>query len=97
MEAYCYYLKENDTVKYYLTGDYLMGIACNTFPEVFKTLDRVPLNNVQAMDLMRHLSDEYCEEKYLEYIKGGFFQKLTRHGKDYSGNSVYAKILSWWL
>jgi len=96
MEAYYYYLKGNDSIKYYLTTDYLIGIACNTFPEVERKLDMVPLNNVQAMDLMRHLNDEYDEEKYKEYIRGGFFQKLTRHGKDYADNSVYAKILGWW-
>ncbi|MFG6367364.1 MAG: capsular polysaccharide synthesis protein [Lachnospiraceae bacterium] len=37
MDAYFYYFQHYDKIKYYLMTDYLIGIACNMLPDIYKT------------------------------------------------------------
>lgn len=93
MEAYFYYFKHYDRIKYYLTTDYLIGIACNLFPDICSRLNRIPYNNINAMVLGRHLEEPYDAESYREYTENTFIQKLTWHGDGYREDSVYQYII----
>lgn len=93
MEAYFYYFKHYDRIKYYLTTDYLIGIACNLFPDICGRLNQIPYNNIKAMVLGRHLDEPYDEESYKEYTEDTFIQKLTWHGDGYREDSVYRYII----
>lgn len=93
MEAYFYYFKHYDRVKYYLTTDYLIGIACNLFPDICSRLNQIPYNNINAMVLGRHLEEPYEVKSYREYTKDTFIQKLTWHGDGYREDSVYQYII----
>ena len=77
MEAYYYYFAHYDKALYYLMTDYLIGIACNLFPQIESSMRKIPVNNISAMEMMRHLTEAYDESKYKEYTDGSFFQKLT--------------------
>lgn len=93
MEAYFYYFRHYDRIKHYLTTDYLIGIACNLFPDICGKLNRIPYNNIKAMVLGRHLDELYDEECYREYTEDTFIQKLTWHGDAYQENSIYQYII----
>lgn len=93
MEAYFYYFMHYDRIKYYLTTDYLIGIACNCFPDICSRLNQIPYNNIKAMVLGRHLKESYDAESYREYTEGTFIQKLTWHGDGYREDSVYQYII----
>lgn len=77
MEAYFYFYEKYDRALYYLMTDYLIGIACNQFTEIEECMRRIPINNISAMEMMRHLAEPYDADKYKEYTQGSFFQKLT--------------------
>jgi hypothetical protein len=77
MESFFYYFSIHDKIKYYFMVDYLIAIACNTFPEVEKQLKAVPYNNEGAQELVRHLMEPYNERQMKEYIKNTSVQKLT--------------------
>ena len=77
MEAYYYYFAHYDKALYYLMTDYLIGIACNLFPQIESSMRKIPVNNISAMEMMRHLTEAYDESRYKEYTDGSFFQKLT--------------------
>lgn len=93
MEAYFYYFQNYDRIKYYLTKDYLIGIACNLFPDICSRLNRIPYNNIKAMVLGRHLDEQYEADNYREYTEDTFIQKLTWHGDGYREDSVYQYII----
>jgi len=93
MEAYFYYFKHYDRIKYYLTTDYLIGIACNLFPDICSRLNQIPYNNIKAMVLGRHLKEPYDAKSYGEYTEDTFIQKLTWHGDKYQKDSVYQYII----
>ena len=94
MEAYFYYFQHHDTIKYYLTTDYLIGIACNMFPEICNKLNGIPYNNIGAMELGKHLEEPYNEQDYRKYIENTFIQKLTWHGESYTEDSIYCHIVN---
>lgn len=75
-EAYVWYFL-NYVKRYYLTVDYFISIASNTFSEVEKALNEIPYNNESALELSRHLQEPYCEERWHAYIGNSFVQKLT--------------------
>lgn len=93
MEAYFYYFRHYDKIKYYLMTDYLIGIACNMFPEICNKLNVIPHNNIGAMELGKHLKEPYNEHDYRKYTENTFIQKLTRHGKSYAEDSIYVHII----
>lgn len=97
MEAFFYFYKKNDTIPYYLMIDYLTAIASNEIKEVENKLNSVPCNNIKALELAKHLNESFDYDNYLEYTSGGFIQKLTRHGKSYSENSIYQYIVNKYL
>lgn len=57
--------------------DYIISIACNTFPEIEKQLKEVPYNNEGASELAKHLQEKFDREKYENYIKDTVIQKLS--------------------
>ena len=93
MEAYFYYFENYDRIRYYLMTDYLIGIACNLFPDICSRLNQISYNNLKAMVLGRHLEEPYSADSYREYTEGTFIQKLTWHGAGYQENSVYQHII----
>lgn len=93
MEAYFYYFKHYDRIKYYLTTDYLIGIACNLFPDICSRLNQIPHNNINAMVLGRHLQEPYEVKSYRKYTEDTFIQKLTWHGDGYREDSIYQYII----
>lgn len=78
MEAFFYYFKKNNKLKYYMTSDYLLAIAINIFPQIRKQLLNIPFNNVRQQDIRIHCYDKYTEEKYQEYTLGNFVTSLDR-------------------
>lgn len=97
MEAFYYYFSVYDKVKYYYTIDYFIAICSNLFGEVLEQFGQIPYNNEPAAGLIRHLGESYSEEKFREYCRGSFLQKLSRHSYNYSTDSIYAHILEKYL
>ena len=77
MEAFFYYYTKNDSIKYYLTVDYIIAIACNTFSEVEAKLKSVPYNNEDALELGKHLLEPYSPDKWEMYIGKAQIHKLS--------------------
>lgn len=92
-EAHEYFWKNYDCAPYYLITDYFISIACNNYQKICDMLKVIPTNNILAMELGKHLAEDYSEDKYKEYTKNTFFQKLSWHGKGYSEESFYQKIV----
>lgn len=78
MEAFFYYFKKNNKLKYYMTSDYFISIATNIFPQVREQLSKIPFNNIRLQDVRSHCYDKYTEEKYQEYTLGNFIISLDR-------------------
>lgn len=78
MEAFFYYFKKNEKLKYYLTSDYFISIATHIFPKIREELLKIPFNNVRLQDIRLHCTDIYTEEKYREYTLGTFIVSLER-------------------
>ena len=85
MESFFYYFSVHDRIRYYFMVDYIIAIACNTFPEVEKQLKAVPYNNEGAQELVKHLWEPYDEGQMEEYIKNTSVQKLTYKFEDRKG------------
>ena len=85
MESFFYYFSVHDRIRYYFMVDYIIAIACNTFPEVEKQLKAVPYNNEGAQELVKHLWEPYDEGQMEEYIKNTSVQKLTYKFEDKEG------------
>ena len=85
MESFFYYFSVHDRIRYYFMVDYIIAIACNTFPEVEKQLKAVPYNNEGAQELVKHLWEPYDEGQMEEYIKNTSVQKLTYKLEDREG------------
>ncbi len=97
MEAFYYYFSIYEKVKYYFTMDYFVAICCNLFGEVLKQFEKIPYNNNTAVELNRHLDETYLENKFHDYCKGTFLQKLNWHRDDYAEDSVYTHIVKKYL
>jgi len=94
--AFYFYYSIYDNIKYYLTVDYIIAIACNMFSEVEKELEAIPYNNEYALELCKHLTENIDEKTYLDYVSKSSIQKLT-YKLDWKGrereNTVYSKII----
>lgn len=77
MEAFFYYYTKNDSIKYYLTVDYIIAIACNTFPGIEAKLKAVPYNNEDALELGKHLLEPFFVDKWETYIGKAQIHKLS--------------------
>lgn len=77
MESFFYYFLSHDKIRYYFMVDYVIAIACNTFPEVKKQLKAIPYNNEGAQELLKHLLEPYERQRMEDYIKNTSIQKLT--------------------
>lgn len=105
MEAFFYYYKNNDRIKYYLTIDYLIENAKTCFPIIKYDFDCIPPNNTNAGLLFFHLDEKYDEIKFQEYTKDTEIQKLSWKLSDrsylsdklYNPNSIYSKIIDLYL
>lgn len=78
MEAFFYYFKKNEKLKYYMTSDYFISIATHIFPQIREELLKIPFNNVKLQDIRLHCADIYTEDKYKEYTLGTFVVSLER-------------------
>lgn len=78
MEAFFYYFKKNNKLKYYMTSDYFLSIATNIFPQIREQFLKIPFNNVREQNIRQHCYDKYTEDKYQEYTLGNFIVSLDR-------------------
>lgn len=93
MEAFLYYFKHYEKLKYYYEIDYFIAICTNTVSGVLEQFHQIPYNNETAAELGNHLTEEYTQDKFQQYCGGSYLQKLTRHLVQYSENSIYNYIL----
>lgn len=95
-EGFFYYFSVNDRLKHYFTLDYMIAIACNTFPDIEKQFNQIPYNNERAFELRNRLTECFDNEKYEYYIKGTFLQMLTYklNQADIEGDTIYKHIIS---
>lgn len=77
MESFYFYFSTHDKIRHYLMIDYLVAIACNTFPEVRAQLKKIPYNNEGALELAKHLTEEFDKRRFEKYVEETFIQKLT--------------------
>ena len=77
MEAFFYYYTKNDSIKYYLTVDYIIAIACNTFSEIEDKLKTVAYNNEDALELGKHLLEPFGVDKWDKYLGRAQIHKLS--------------------
>ena len=97
MESFFFYFLKHDTLQQYFMIDYLIAIACNTFQEVEDRINRVPFNNERALELGRHLAENYDEEKFEEYVRDTSVQKLTyKNSGIKEEGTVYQYITEHW-
>lgn len=76
-EGFFYYYSVYDRLQEYLMIDYIIAIACNTYPEITRQLKEVPYNNENALELCRHLPEQFDEGLYERYTKNTEIQKLS--------------------
>lgn len=96
MEAFYYYYSKYDKIRYYFTIDYFIAIACNEFKDVEFELKKIPYNNERALELCKHLTETFQEERYKAYISESFVQKLTykiNWGNKNHCNTIYEYIV----
>lgn len=94
MEAFLYYFRNYEQVKYYLTIDYFISICTNLVDGVLEQFKQIPYNNEKANTLNMHLNEPYSEINFCKYCEGTFLQKLNRNGSGYGKDSVYAHIIA---
>lgn len=94
MEAFFYYLKAHDEIVNYYMIDFLIAIACNEVVGIENKMRKIPVNNVNAVELQRHLREEFTLELYRVCTEGSVLQKLTYKGKDYRKNSLYSYLVN---
>lgn len=78
MEAFFYYFKNHNKLKYYMTSDYFISIATHIFPQIREQILKIPFNNIREQSIRMHCYDTYTEEKYQEYTLGNFVSSLDR-------------------
>lgn len=93
MEAFFYYLKDHEEVPHYYMIDFLIAAACREAAGVEEKFRRIPVNNVSATELQRHLKETYDEELYRACTEGSFLQKLTYKDSGYCEDSVYRYLI----
>lgn len=93
MEAFFYYFKENNKLKYYMTSDYFISIATHIFPQIGEQLSKIPFNNIRLQDIRQRCYDTYTEEKYNEHTLGNFIISLDRTCVAQNRNTMVDYIL----
>lgn len=94
MEAFLYYFRNHEHVKYYLTIDYFISICTHLVDGVLEQFKQIPYNNEKASVLGGHLQERYTEENFDRYCNGTILQKLSRHEMNYDKDSIYAHIVA---
>lgn len=93
MEAFFAYLKSNDEISNYYMIDFLIAIACRELEGIEEKLKKVPINNINATRLQKHLHEAFDEKSFFTYTEGGYLQKLTYKESGYSENSIYSYLV----
>lgn len=99
MEAFFYYFRNYDQIRYYLMIDFLIKIAFDIVPQLWNQYEILPYNNENSGGLAVHLDDIYEIDKYKEIVEGTVVQKLTwkleRYNSEalFRSNSFYSAIL----
>lgn len=93
MEAFFAYLKSNDEISNYYMIDFLIAIACRELEGIEEKLKKVPINNINATQLQKHLHEAFDEKSFFTYTEGGYLQKLTYKESGYSENSIYSYLV----
>ncbi len=63
METFFYCLREYDKVPHYYMIDFLIAIACKELGGVENALQKIPVNNINATELQKHLQEPYIKEQ----------------------------------
>lgn len=77
MEAFFYYFRNYNQIRYYLMIDFLIKIALDTVPQLWKQYEVIPYNNENSGSLAIHLDETYEMDYYKEIVEGTVVQKLT--------------------
>lgn len=93
MEAFFYYLKGHEEMLHYYMIDFLIAAACRNLSGIEEKMKKIPVNNVNAVELQKHLGEAFDREACRAYTEGGFLQKLTYKGGAYREDSVYAHLI----
>lgn len=93
MEAFFAYLKFHDEISNYYMIDFLIAIACRELEGIEEKLSKVPINNIHATELQKHLHEEFDERAFGIYTEGGYLQKLTYKEGGFSENSIYSYLV----
>jgi hypothetical protein len=105
-QAFEYYYKNHNSIKYYLTVDYYIKAAMWYVRGANEQYNKIPFNNINADELAPHLKDKYTESDYEKYIDRTYISKLTykhfsgRNGDDFTGftnDSIYQFIINKYL
>ncbi len=94
MEAFFSYLSCYDEISNYYMIDFLIAISCRELEGIEEKLSKVPINNVHATQLQKHLHEAFDERAFRIYTEGGYLQKLTYKESGYSENSIYSYLVS---
>ncbi|MBR1736204.1 MAG: hypothetical protein IJ736_04190, partial [Firmicutes bacterium] len=102
VNAFLYYYRNYDHIRYYLMVDYLMKMALDNNDEVRTLFEKIPFNNENADRLCPHLMDDYSEEFFNEVVRGTFIQKLSyklekKFDNISKNNTIYGNILETYL
>ena len=90
MEAFFYYFRNYDQIRYYLMIDFLIKIAFDTIPQLNEQYDSIPYNNENAGGLATHLDDTFQIDKYKVIVEGTVVQKLTWKLDRYNPEKLYS-------
>ena len=93
MEAFFYVLKHGGEICHYYMIDFLIAIACREISGVEQKMQKIPVNNVNAVQLQKHLKERFTWELYRTCTKGAFLQKLTYKGGGYQNDSLYRHLI----
>ena len=89
MEAFFYYFRNYDRIRYYLMIDFLIKIALDTVPQLRNQYEILPYNNENSGGLAVYLDDVYEIDKYREIVKGTVIQKLTWKLERYNPETLF--------
>ncbi len=91
MEAFFYYFRNYNQIRYYLMIDFLIKIAFDTVPKLYKEYETIPYNNENSGSLAMHLDETYQIEKYREIVEGTVVQKLTWKIERYNSDTLFSE------
>lgn len=90
-----YHQKEDNLIDYFLI-DYIIALGYNNIPSIKRLIDDVPLSNPSLYFLQQNLDKIYNQKEFDKIKQNTYIFKVTwkLHGRKYSTDSYYQKIIS---